>query len=643
MPRYASEWFASFDGAVSVEYIATNGAGGWASSTICGANTRRYHALLGVPLANPPGSYVFLSGLEETLEVGGARFFLSSAEYPGTVYPAGYRHVHGFTRNDAVEFVYEVEGIRLQKRVVLPAGENAVVVTYELFSRRSDVELEVRPLCAFRDRHELAHANHDAMVVASHQRRWVVLRPYQILPPLAMHMPGEFVHAPTWYRNVRYRRDRERGHTFEEDLMSPGIFSTRLSTGKPVHFVAAVGEKRRDASQLVRAANRQGWKWDRAFEPTDVVARRLAVALGDFLTGAGGAGILRGLPWHNQWARNALLALPGYLALGKTQTAEAVLSAWVARAAQGLLPRYIDDDGAPGPADLEATLWLYETVETYLSYSGNYESLRANLLDFMKAALLSIMSGSRAEGAPGDDGLLYSPGGDRTFVPVEGGNYAANEIQALYFNALKIMERICGHFRDDECAARFHEAAKGVQRGFNKLMWDANSHIPLDLYSSGLRDVTPRPMCLLSVSLSHPLLVRRRWELLLDMVEGALLTPLGLRMAPVDAGTKTHFPGDSFEEARRFGGIWPQFLGAYLVAHIKTFGRTRQWTAHVEKSLKPLAAEIDRGLVNHLPEFFDSAEPFTQRGAPGDAAAAGQIVWAMSAKVEPRHYGGEDP
>ncbi|MHC4715111.1 MAG: glycogen debranching enzyme N-terminal domain-containing protein, partial [Planctomycetota bacterium] len=642
MPRYSSDWFAGFEPAVSVEYITTNGAGAWASSTICGANTRRYHALLGAPVENPAGTYVFLSALEEVLAVGGARFHLSSAEYPGTVFPAGYRYITGVSRNAAVEFVFQVAGVRLQKRIVLPAGEPAVVVTYELFSPRDNVTLEVRPLCAFRDRHGLARADPCAMVIASEEKPWVVLRPFAGLPPLRMHMGGEFLHDPTWYRNVRYRRDRERGHSFEEDLMSPGLFSTPLSAGKPVSLVGVVGEGAAEPAKYIYAANRRGWKWDRNFEPAEPLARKLAAGLGDFLTGDGGKGVLRGLPWHSEWSRNALLALPGYLALGKTNIAEGILSGWAARAENGFLPRFIDDKGTPGPPDLEATLWLYEAVETYLSYSGNYEWLQANLLDFMKAALLSIMAGGRAEGEPGGDGLLYCPGSERTFAPVEEQRVAFNEVQALYFNALKAMERICGHFRDEECGGRFHVAAKAVQRGFNKLMWDANSHMPVDAYSNDLRDLTPRPMCLLSVALSHSVLVRRRWELLLDMVEGALLTPLGLRLAPADEGAKSHFPGDSFEEARRYGGIWPQFLGMYLVAHAKTFGRSRRWAADIERYLNPLLFEVDRGLIDHLPEFFDAAEPFTQRGAPADAATSGQLVWAFSAKVEPRHYGGEE-
>ena len=176
-------------------------------------------------------------------------------------------------------------------------------------------------------------------------------------------------------------------------------------------------------------------------------------------------------------------------------------------------------------------------------------------------------------------------------------------------------------------------------------MWDSANHVPADSVdpAAGGTDLTTRPMCLFAVSLSHPILVRRRWEILVDQVESALLTPFGLMAAPMDyPGSGQYFPGDSYEDARRRGGVWPEFLGAYLAAHTKTFGRSRARAEAIAEYLMPLEASLSGGLLHHISEFYDSLEPFTPRGALANAAASGQLVWALTAKVEPRWYGGEE-
>jgi len=256
----------------------------------------------------------------------------------------------------------------------------------------------------------------------------------------------------------------------------------------------------------------------------------------------------------------------------------------------------------------------------------------------MTSAIEAIAAG-KSHATVGADGLAYSSGHARALAAREDVT-ALVEIQALYFNALKVMEEIAAHFRDDTSARRFHAAAKGVHRAYNKLMWDAYNHVPVDSYSEKGMDRTPRPMALLTVSLSHPILVRRRWELLVDQLESALMTPLGLLAMPQDApGSRQYFDGDTAEHAPKSGGIWPQFLGAFLAAHAKTFGT--ESSTHNERFfeyLKPLADQLCQGMLNHVPEFFDSGEPYRERGAPADAAASGQLIWALTAKVVPRYY-----
>ncbi len=631
--------FSTFEQATASEYVTTSGSGAYSSSTACGADTRRYHALLATPLAEPPGVFVMLSALEEVIDIAGAQCYMSTHEYPGAIFPQGYKHIQSFHMSPLPTFHCGVHGVEIVKKIAMCPDEATVVVSYELVTKRPDVLIEIRPLCTARDRHALTEANVAANLSATTQGEWVVFRPYAALPALKMRFPGEYKGHADWYRRIQYRRDKERGYPWQEDLVSPGAFKAQMEPGQPVYFTATMEKNTPDAKAIVEAAEARAFEWTKPARRFSPLAKGLAEGFRDFFVQRGNeTGILRGLLWYGEWSRNALMALPGLLALGRYVEAEGVLATWARRAKDGVLPRYIDDYRAAGPGDLEATLWFFEAVENLLSYTKNYDWVKANVLPFMAAAVEAVMTG-KAGARIGEEGLLYTSGAGRALAPrIE--NAAFVEIQALYFNALKVMEGIYSHFRDEKNARNFEQAAKGPQRAFNKLMWDAYNHVPVDAYAESGMDRTPRPMALFAVSLSHPVLIRRRWEILVDQIESALLTARGLLAVPKDyLGSRQCFPGTEHEQAHRYGGIWTQFLGAFLVAHAKTFGQGS--SSHNERFLeylRPLEEQLSHGMVNHVGEFFDSVEPFTQRGAPADAAAAGQLIWALTTKVEARQY-----
>jgi len=635
--------FATFDAAVASEYLAASTSGAYASSTLCGANTRRYHALLAVPEPKGHGVFVLLNLLEEVLDISGARVYLSTNEYPGALFPDGYKHLVAFEMDPLPTFTFQVQGVVLKKTIAMAPNEGTVVVAYELETARKDVTLEVRPLCTFRNRHAVTQANSAADLAAPRHGDWVVVHPYKDVPSLRMRAPGDFRAESYWYKHLQYRRDRERGYSGQEDLLSPGAFKISLAPNEPAYFTATVERETGTGEAIVAAAEATALEWAKPARAFAGIAADLAAGMRDFVVQRGSSvSILRGMPWHTEWARHALLALPGLLALGRFAEAQGVLATWARRGASGLLPRFIDDGGRPGEPNVEATLWFVEAVEQFVAYTKNYDWVKAHVLPFMKESIDAILAGKNPAVKIAPDGLAYTAGSGRTLAPKDE-TAAFVEVQALLFNALKAMEGIAAHFRDEEGARRYQLAAKALHRAYNKLMWDAYNHVPLDTYSERGVDRTPRPMCLFAVSLSHPILIRRRWEILIDQVESALLTPLGLLAVPPDySGTRKFFPGDSYDYARRTGGIWPEFLGAFLVAHTKAFGKSTFHDQKFADYLAPLAAEIPHGMLEHLPEFFDSGRPPTPRGAPADAASAGQLIYALTAKVEPRHYGGED-
>ena len=341
--------FNTFESAISAEYVTVSNSGAYSSSTVSGANTRRYHALLAAPLMNPRGTFVVLSALEEVLDVAGGRHYLSTHEYPGAVFPEGYRHIKTFEMEPLPTFVYEVNGVVLTKTVAMGPDEATVVVAYELDTKRDDVILEVRPLCAFRERHTLTEANQAADMSAGKRGDWVHFMPYKGLPVLKMSFGGKFGATADWYRRTQYRRDRERGYSGQEDLVSPGAFRAPLEAGKPVYLVATLEENAPGGAAILKAAEAFALEWTKPARRFPALATGLAAGMRDFLVQKGSeVGILRGLPWHAEWARHAMMALPGFLALGRFIEAQSVLATWAKRGRGGLLPRFVDDHGQKG-------------------------------------------------------------------------------------------------------------------------------------------------------------------------------------------------------------------------------------------------------------------------------------------------------
>src|SRR5712691_11264140 len=252
MIRFRQELCANLDAGSSREWLETNGMGGFASGTVNGCNTRRYHGLLTAATKPPVGRLVLLSKLEETLIIDGRRYELSANQYPGVVHPEGFKHQTGFRLDPFPVFTYEVEGVRLEKRVFMVQGENTTVVQYEVpvpTEGRSAVPivLEVRPLIAFRDYHSTTHENGALNSNVETQDGLTTVKPYSDLPSLHFaHDSAQIDVNGFWYRNFQYAVEQERGLDFAEDLFSPCAFTFDLKARAKVSIIAST--ERRDVA-----------------------------------------------------------------------------------------------------------------------------------------------------------------------------------------------------------------------------------------------------------------------------------------------------------------------------------------------------------------------------------------------------------
>lgn len=312
MIRFDEEVCGNLEAALSREWIETNGLGGFASSTIIGLNTRRYHGLLVAATKPPVGRLVLLSKLEETLIVDGESFDLSANRYPGTVHPQGFRYLKQFRLNPFPIFTYEVNGVEIEKTVFMIHGENSTVVQYELKAKHlagpgPSVTLELRPLIAFRDYHSTTHENGALNPVVEIHPGWAAVAPYQGLPTLYLAHSAAEVHTHgVWYRNFEYDVERQRGLDFQEDLFNPCTLGCDLGARSKANVIASTEpcevSKTNDYRQREfkrRRAVQESAPWDGDF------ARTLAVATDQYIVSRGeDKTVIAGYPWFSDWGRD---------------------------------------------------------------------------------------------------------------------------------------------------------------------------------------------------------------------------------------------------------------------------------------------------------------------------------------------------
>jgi len=380
-----SEILADFERAQRLEWLETNGRGGFASGSVVGANTRRYHGLLTAALSPPVRRHVLLSRLEEVIEPEGKAVELACNFYPGVVHPRGHQFLSSFRLDPFPIFTYWVGERGLEKAVFLVGGEDTVVVRYTLFAGPG-CYLQVRPFIAFRDYHTLTHKN-DALDRRMERHDGTVgIRPYGDLPTLYFHHDArEVIPHGDWWMRHQYPREAERGLDFEEDLFSPFALRLELSTGASVFVAASLGrDVKPDARTLERAEReRRREVVAAARRQAPALDERLALAADSYVVerareGGGGRTIIAGYHWFTDWGRDTMISLPGLcLATGRFTEARDILATFARSIDRGMIPNVFPDaDAEPEYNNVDGTLWFVRACGQYVAASGDLDTAK---------------------------------------------------------------------------------------------------------------------------------------------------------------------------------------------------------------------------------------------------------------------------
>jgi len=627
------------------EWLETNGIGGFASSTIIGLNTRRYHALLTAALQPPAGRFVLLSKAEETGIIEGRHYELSVNQYEGAIYPNGHLLVDSFRLDPFPVFNYRLDDLELEKSVFLVQGENTVVVQYELLGelRGRSCQLEIRPLIAFRDYHATTRANPGMNGRVDVKPGLAMITPYPGLPSLYFAHDAQSLDATGyWFYNFDYERERERGLDYREDLFGPFALHYDLAANPTPCFIAStVAHDSMEAQRLQVLEIDRRRKLAMRAPGHDPFVRLLTPAADQFLVARDDAKtVVAGYHWFTDWGRDTMIALPGLtLVTGRFDDARNILRASAESANQGMLPnRFLESGETPEYNTVDATLWMFQAVYEFLRYTGDFEFARRELY----AALSDIVAwherGTRYGIHLDTDGLLEAgqPGVQLTWMDAKVGDWVVTprqgkpvEIQALWHNALRVMELLARKFNDETSASHYGGLAERASEQFSRVFWNDTDNCLFDVIGNSGPDRSIRPNQIFAVSLPFPLVEGEQALHVVDRVEWDLLTPYGLRtLSPHDPNYKGCYAGDqlSRDAAYHQGTVWPWLLGPFLTAYLRVHGNSAGVQARADHFLDALRAHLWQAGLGQISEVFDGDPPHRPGGCIAQAWSVAEIL-----------------
>jgi predicted glycogen debranching enzyme len=652
--------FAPTPNALEREWLVTNGLGGFACGSVAQANTRRYHGVLVASLRPPVQRVLMVARLEPTVSYRGAQFNLGCNEFAdGTLAPRGCERLNAFAlENGLPVWTYALGDALLEERIWMADGCNTSYVRFTLAAASAPADLELLPLCTYRDYHSETRGGWELTVErVEHGCRVAAFAgaaPYRLLTDR-----GEFELSTDWYWNFHHRIESERGLDAREDLFRPGWFRARLQPGETLSFIATAEAATPEASDaaLEHERRRRHARVDAAPAAAPPWIHRLTLAADQFIVrrsradGApDGTTVIAGYPWFSDWGRDTMIALPGLaLATGRMADAAAMLRTFAAHVSEGMLPNRFPDSGETAEYNtVDATLWYFHALASYLEATRDRSLLR-ELYPTLRGIIDWHRRGTRyAIHVDPEDGLLFAgePGVQLTWMDAKVDDWVvtprigkAVEVNALWHYALFSMAKWARTLRDTAAARGYDQAACRVAAAFADAFWFEEGGYLYDVVGGpegtldmhGRRaDASLRPNQIFAVSLGTDLLDERRARAVVDACARELLTPVGLRsLCPSDVRYAARYRGGPRERdgAYHQGTVWNWLLGPFALAHYRVYGDR----AHAQALLAGLASHLDDACIGSISEIMDGDAPHAPRGCFAQAWSVAETLRAWHA------------
>jgi predicted glycogen debranching enzyme len=645
------------------EWLVTNGLGGYASGTIHGAPTRRYHGVLIAALQNPFGRMMMVNGLLERLRLPDRRaFFIGAQELTGHLPEQSLGLVDFYLEEGLPVWRYGVAGLLLEKRLLMVHRQNTVHVTYRLLEGSGPLRLGLRPAINVRP--------HDAAVGSGPVYKYKVIASgdqYEVfagtdLPPVRMVVegsPAAFTIEDRVTAAIPYRTELSRGYDSVGSLWSPGFFRVDLIKEVPITFIASTENwdvmraLSAEESATAERQRRQALLFAAGPVTSGGLRYELTLAADQFLITPAGRSedtarayamgdevrsVIAGYHWFTDWGRDTMISLEGLtLATGRLNEARYILRTFSHYIRDGLIPNLFPEgekEGLYHTAD--ATLWFFHALDRYLERSQDRQTLLLllpKLLDIVEWHIKGTRFGIRVDPA---DGLLCqgAEGYQLTWMDAKVDDWVitprrgkAVEINALWYNALRLLERWLREDHQGSDADRIKAHADRARDSFNRRFWYAAGEYLYDVIDGEKGDDTAcRPNQIFAISLPHPILDELRWSPVLDVVTKELLTPVGMRsLAPDDPFYKEKYDGDlrARDAAYHQGTVWAWLIGPYIDAWLKVHPKD---PSRARPFLEGFIGHKNDACIGSISEIFDAEAPFLPRGCIAQAWSVAEVL-----------------
>ena len=655
------------------EWIITNGIGGFCSSTVIGANTRRYHGLL-IASLNPPASrYLILSKLDESISIEDRNYCLYTnicKEYVSD----GFKRQESFEKEYFPIFNYKVEDVKIEKKITMMYGKNTTVVSYKIQNGKQASKMIIAPIVNFRDFHSMTANKNFTLKQNVNATKVCVNFVEENTRPIYMYLSeGKYIdYESDTFKNMYYIKEEQRGFYSEENLAVSGRFEVELQPKeiKEIYFVVSLDEnvekinvpdvfekEQERLEKIVENSNliKEKKKYTRQEKEQNQVIKDLIITSDSFVIDRpkfASKSIIAGFPWFLDWGRDTFIAFEGILLVTKRfEEAKSVLKTFTKDIKEGLVPNgYAEGTDKPLYNSVDASLLLFEVVNKYLSYTKDYDFVKENLYNILKDIIFNYTKGINLDNNNiyvAEDNLLNSGTKDtqNTWMDAKIGDYVvtprngkAVEINALWYNALKTLESVAKRFEDKDTMLKSRNMAKKHKEAFANQFYNKKKKCLYDV----IDDDRIRPNQLFALATTYPVLDLTSEEAknTFETCTSKLLLTHGLRtLARGEDGYVPEYEGDGFKRDMCYhqGPTWPWLLGIYNDAFENIIKAEKDEKAN--KKLKENYAKFlddvyvtfkkeiyaEEGICT-ISEIYNSKLPYTAGGTFSQAWSVSEVL-----------------
>ncbi len=619
------------------EVIRTNRAGSYSSTTIVGCNTRKYHGLLVCPVDELGGErFVLLSSLDITVVNNDKSFNTGIRKYKGDYFnPKGHKYIEDYNADNIPSRVYRVGGVIIKQERLLVHYEEQFLLRITVLEASEPMVLQLRPFLAFRNIHQLTHANMSANTKVDFIENGIRSKMYEGFPFLNMQFSSkaEFIPVPDWYLGVEYPEEQKRGYDFSEDLFTPGFFEIKAKEGDEIIFSASTKEEK-TAGLKQKFAKTVTGKIQR-----DSFKNCLRNAAQQFVEKRGGKTlIIAGYPWFGAWGRDTFISLPGIaLARHKLALYKEVLNTQVERMKNGLFPN-MGEESNPAFNTVDAALWFFWAIQQYVEQGGTDAWQLYG--EAAKSVLNAYKNGTSFNIHMRDNGLIYAdaPGKSLTWmdavvhgVPVTPRRGFDVEINALWYNAVCFSLEMARLNNDKKFIKEYEKLPELIKKSFLEIFWDPRLNTLADYVNDTEgANLFVRPNMVIAVSMPYSMLDKDQMKSILDVADKELVTIRGLRtLSPRNKMYKGAYKGNQEERDNAYhqGTVWPWLYGPFCEGWLKVYGK--QGVQKVKNLIYGLEAVMNEHGISTISEIYDGDPPHAPQGSISQAWSVGEVLRIM--------------